>query len=182
MTFARLAGPLALRAYGEAGRLSPLPGAALSERLQGLAPIDGPYDVLQQSLYKVHQRVAADFRVGRALLAGDAAHLNNPIGAFGLNGGIHDAVNLAGKLADVWFRRAGPEVLDRYTRQRRKAQTDYVQAQTIENKRSLEEKDPVIRRRHLDELRRISEDVKLHKQFLYRSSLFDSLRSANAVE
>jgi 3-(3-hydroxy-phenyl)propionate hydroxylase len=73
-------------------------------------------------------------------------------------------------------------VLDRYTRQRRKAQVDYVQAQTIQNKRSLEEKDPVIRRKHLDEWRRISEDVKLHKQFLYRSSLLDSLNSANAVE
>ena len=60
-------------------------------------------------------------------------------------------------------------MFDRYTRQRRKAQVDYVQAQTIQNKRSLEEKDPVIRRKHLDELRRISEDVKLHKQFLYRA-------------
>jgi 3-(3-hydroxy-phenyl)propionate hydroxylase len=78
--------------------------------------------------------------------------------------------------------RAGPEVLDRYTRQRRKAQVDFVQAQTIQNKRSLEERDPVIRRRHLEELRRISENVTLHKQYLYRSSLFDSLRSANAVE
>jgi 3-(3-hydroxy-phenyl)propionate hydroxylase len=73
-------------------------------------------------------------------------------------------------------------VLDRYTRQRRKAQVDYVQAQTIQNKKNLEEKDPVIRRGHLDELRRTSEDVALHKKFLYRSSLFDSLNSANAVE
>jgi 3-(3-hydroxy-phenyl)propionate hydroxylase len=57
-----------------------------------------------------------------------------------------------------------------------------VQAQTIQNKKSLEEKDPVIRRKHLDELRRISEDVKLHKQFLYRAALIDSLNSANAVQ
>ena len=78
--------------------------------------------------------------------------------------------------------RAEPNVLDRYTRQRRKAQVDFVQAQTIQNKKALEEKDPVIRRRHLDELRRISEDVKLHKQFLYRAALFDSLNSATAVE
>ena len=40
----------------------------------------------------------------------------------------------------------------------------------------------MIRRKHLDELRRISEDVKLHKQFLYRAGLFDSLNSAHAVE
>ena len=99
-----------------------------------------------------------------------------------MNGGIHDAMNLADKLADVWFARAEPGVFDRYTRQRRKAQTDFVQTQTIENKRKLEEKDPAIRRQHLDNLRRTSEDPELHKQFLYRSSLFDSLDSANAVE
>ena len=78
------------------------------------------------------------------LLAGDCAHVNNPIGGMGMNGGIHDAVNLADKLADVWFGRADGGVLDRYTRQRRKAQVDYVQAQTIQNKKSLEEKDPMI--------------------------------------
>jgi 3-(3-hydroxy-phenyl)propionate hydroxylase len=72
-------------------------------------------------------------------------------------------------------------VFDRYTRQRRKAQVDYVQAQTIANKKALEEKDPVVRRQHFDELRRISEDPAAHKRFLYRSSLIDSLNSANAV-
>src|SRR4029077_6715999 len=112
--------------------------------------------------------------------AGDAAHVNNPIGGMGMNGGIHDAMNLTANLPDAWFGRAGPEVFARFTRHRPKAQVDYVQAQTIQNKRSLEEKDPVIRRKHLDELRRISEDVKLHKQFLYRAALFDSLNSANA--
>ena len=153
----------------------------VQRRLQGIHPKSGDYDIPYHALYAVHQRVAATFNKGRVLLAGDSAHVNNPIGGMGMNGGIHDAMNLAEKLSDVWFGRAEPDVLDRYTRQRRKAQTDFVQAQTIQNKRSLEEKDPVIRRKHLDELRRISEDVTLHKQFLYRSSLFDSLRSANAV-
>jgi len=72
---------------------------------------------------------------GRVLLAGDCAHVNNPIGGMGMNGGIHDAINLAEKLSDVWFGRAEEKVLDRYTRQRRKAQVDYVQAQTIQTKR-----------------------------------------------
>jgi 3-(3-hydroxy-phenyl)propionate hydroxylase len=154
----------------------------IQRRLQGIHSKPGDYEIPYYALYSVHQRVAATFNKGRVLLAGDAAHVNNPIGGMGMNGGIHDAMNLTAKLADVWFGRAGPEVFDRYTRQRRKAQVDYVQAQTIQNKRSLEEKDPVIRRKHLDELRRISEDVKLHKQFLYRAALFDSLNSANAVE
>jgi 3-(3-hydroxy-phenyl)propionate hydroxylase len=153
----------------------------VQRRLQGIHPKRGDYDIPYHALYAVHQRVAATFNKGRVLLAGDSAHVNNPIGGMGMNGGIHDAMNLADKLADIWFGRAQPSVLDRYTRQRRKAQTDFVQAQTIQNKKSLEEKDPVVRRKHLEELRRISEDVKLHKQFLYRSSLFDSLKSANAV-
>ena len=154
----------------------------IQRRLQGIHPRSGGYEIPYHALYAVHQRVATAFNKGRVLLAGDAAHVNNPIGGMGMNGGIHDAMNLTAKLADVWFGRAGPEVLDRYTRQRRKAQVDYVQAQTIQNKKSLEEKDPVIRRQHLDELRRISEDVKLHKQFLYRAALIDSLNSANAVQ
>jgi 3-(3-hydroxy-phenyl)propionate hydroxylase len=155
---------------------------AIQRRLHGIHDKSGDYEIPYHALYAVHQRVAATFNRGRVLLAGDSAHVNNPIGGMGMNGGIHDAVNLAEKLADIWFGRADPAVLDRYTRQRRKAQVDYVQAQTIQNKKALEEKDPVIRRRHLDELRRISEDVKLHKQFLYRAALFDSLNSANAVE
>jgi 3-(3-hydroxy-phenyl)propionate hydroxylase len=100
----------------------------------------------------------------------------------GMNGGIHDAINLAEKLAEICVGRADMSLLDRYTRQRRKAQVDYVQAQTIQNKKSLEEKDPAIRRQHLDELRRTSEDITLHKKFLYRSSLIDSLNSANAIK
>jgi 3-(3-hydroxy-phenyl)propionate hydroxylase len=154
----------------------------IQRRLQGIHQKSGDYEIPYYALYSVHQRVAATFNKGRVLLAGDCAHVNNPIGGMGMNGGIHDAMNLAEKLSDVWFDRAEESVLDRYTRQRRKAQVDYVQAQTIQNKKSLEEKDQTIRRKHLDELRRVSEDAALHKKFLYRSSLFDSLASANAVE
>ncbi|MEA2948962.1 MAG: 3-(3-hydroxy-phenyl)propionate hydroxylase, partial [Alphaproteobacteria bacterium] len=153
----------------------------IQRRLQGIFPKSGDYEIPYYALYSVHQRVAATFNKGRVLLAGDSAHVNNPIGGMGMNGGLHDVMNLTDKLADVWLGRAEADVLDRYTRQRRTAQIDYVQAQSIQNKKALEEKDPVIRRRHFDELRRISEDVTLHKQFLHRSSLFDSLKSANAV-
>ncbi len=155
--------------------------AGIQRRLQRIHVKSGDYHIPYYALYAVHQRVAATFNKGRVLLAGDCAHVNNPIGGMGMNGGIHDAVNLAEKLADVWFGRAAAGVLDRYTRQRRAAQVDYVQAQTIDNKRKLEEKDPAIRRRHLDDLRRTAEDVARHKKFLYRSSLIDSLNSANAV-
>jgi 2-polyprenyl-6-methoxyphenol hydroxylase-like FAD-dependent oxidoreductase len=53
------------------------------------------------STYRVHHRVAARFRVGRAFLLGDAAHVHSPVGGQGMNTGIGDAVNLAWKLAAV---------------------------------------------------------------------------------
>jgi 3-(3-hydroxy-phenyl)propionate hydroxylase len=153
----------------------------IQRRLQRIHQKSGDYEIPYYALYAVHQRVAETFNKGRVLLAGDCAHVNNPIGGMGMNGGIHDAVNLAEKLADVWFDRADASLFDRYTRQRRTAQINHVQAQTIENKRKLEERDPAVRRKHLEELRRTSEDIALHKKFLYRSSLIDSLNSANAV-
>jgi len=53
------------------------------------------------STYRVHHRVATRFRVGRAFLLGDAAHVHSPVGGQGMNTGIGDAVNLAWKLAAV---------------------------------------------------------------------------------
>jgi len=85
----------------------------VQRRLQRIHPKSGDYDIPYHALYAVHQRVAETFNKGRVLLAGDSAHVNNPIGGMGMNGGIHDAMNLTAKLADVWFGRAGPEVFDR---------------------------------------------------------------------
>ncbi len=150
-------------------------------RLQKFLPKSGDYDIAYHALYAVHQRVAATFNQGRILLAGDAAHVNNPIGGMGMNGGIHDAVNLAEKLEAIRDGEADPSVLDRYSRQRRKAQIDFVQAQSVRNKSQLSEKDPVVRQQHLDNLRRTAENLELHKKFLFRSSLIDSLREADAV-
>ena len=99
-----------------------------------------------------------------------------------MNGGIHDAMNLADKLADVWFGRAEPGHADRYTRQRRKAQVDYVQAQTIQNKKSLEEKDPVTRRKHLRRTAAHLRGREAAQAVSLSFRLFDSLNSANAVE
>src|SRR5262249_60085556 len=68
-------------------------------RLQKFFPKSSRYDVEYVNVYGVSQRVAETFRRGRILLAGDAAHVNNPIGGMGMNGGIHDAINLAAKLS-----------------------------------------------------------------------------------
>ncbi len=149
--------------------------------LKRFFPKDGSYEIVHRNLYKIHQRVAVGFREGRALLAGDSAHLNNSIGGMGLNGGIHDAVNLAEKLARVWKGEAGDELLDLYDRQRRITNKEFIQAQTIQNKKTLEERDLTARRKSMDELRRISEDPERAHQFMLRTSLIASVRSAAEI-
>jgi 3-(3-hydroxy-phenyl)propionate hydroxylase len=153
----------------------------LQGRLQRFLPTSKPFDIVASNVYVVHQRVAQKFRSGRAILAGDSAHVNSPIGAMGMNSGIHDAFNLAEKLTKILRREAGEEVLDRYERQRRHVALQHTQAQTIRNKRLLAEKDPAIRERNHAELRRIAEDPKLARAFLLRSSLIESLREAERI-
>jgi 3-(3-hydroxy-phenyl)propionate hydroxylase len=154
---------------------------ALQARLQNFLPTGKPFDVVASNLYVVHQRVAEKFRAGRAVLAGDAAHVNSPIGAMGMNSGIHDAINLADKLIAMARGEADDAVLDRYERQRRHVAVAHTQAQTIRNKRLLAEKDPAVRQRNHDELRRTADDPKLARQYLLRTALFESLREADAI-
>jgi 3-(3-hydroxy-phenyl)propionate hydroxylase len=154
---------------------------AMQARLQGFLPTGKPFDIVGSNLYVVHQRVAQKFRVGRAVLAGDSAHVNSPIGAMGMNSGIHDAINLADKLIAIARNEADDAVLDRYERQRRHVAVAHTQAQTIRNKRLLAEQDPAVRRRNHDELRRTAENPELARNFLLRTALFESLREAEAI-
>ncbi len=154
---------------------------ALQSRLQGFLPTGKPFDIVGCNLYVVHQRVAQKFRVGRAILAGDSAHVNSPIGAMGMNSGVHDAFNLADKLIAISRGEADDMVLDRYERQRRHVAIAHTQAQTIRNKRLLAERDPAVRQKNHDELRRTAEDPKLARNFLLRTALFESLREADAI-
>ena len=65
--------------------------ASVQRRLGGIVALPDGYEVAHRTIYRVHQRVAESFRAGRVVLAGDAAHINNPLGGMGMNGGIHDA-------------------------------------------------------------------------------------------
>jgi 3-(3-hydroxy-phenyl)propionate hydroxylase len=153
----------------------------IEARLQKFFPKSGRYHVEYVNVYPVSQRVAATFRKGRVLLAGDSAHVNNPIGGMGMNGGIHDGINLAGKLARVIKGEAGEELLDLYSRQRRHAAVEYVQAQTIANKKLMEERDPAARAAKFIELRRIADDPVASKAYMRRAALLDSLHTAASV-
>jgi 3-(3-hydroxy-phenyl)propionate hydroxylase len=155
---------------------------ALQARLQRFLPTGRDFDIVGSNLYTVHQRVAQKFRRGRAILAGDSAHVNSPIGAMGMNSGIHDAFNLADKLVAIQRGEADEAVLDRYERQRRHVAVQHTQAQTMRNKRLLAEKDPAVRQKTHDDLRRTAEDPKLARAFLLRSSLIESLREAEKIQ
>ncbi|MET0681321.1 MAG: FAD-dependent monooxygenase [Burkholderiales bacterium] len=158
-----------------------LSAAEVERRMQYFVPRAERYAIRYKSIYKVHQRVAREFRRGRVLLAGDAAHLNNPLGAFGLNGGIHDAINLAEKLAAVCRGAADESLRDRYVRQRRTVNVEHVQEGSIRNLRTLAERDPAARKARFEELRRASADPELARAFLLQSSMIASIRRAAAI-
>ncbi|MEO7402194.1 MAG: FAD-dependent monooxygenase [Burkholderiales bacterium] len=152
------------------------------ERLKSFRPQAEDYVLKYRSIYKVHQRVAPDFRRGRVVLAGDAAHLNNPLGAFGLNGGIHDAVNLGEKLAAVLRGESEDTLLDRYTRQRRTANIEQVQSVSIQNKKRLEARDPAARQQNIDDLRATAADPVARRSFLLTNTMITSVRRAALIE
>jgi 3-(3-hydroxy-phenyl)propionate hydroxylase len=113
-------------------------------------------------------------------IAGDAAHVNNPLGGMGLNGGIHDAFNLAGKLIEV-VRGAPLSTLQRYSRQRRKVALDVVQQTALRNRSILNTREPKARRAYHDELRGIVENPDKHRSYVMRTSMIQSLRDAEQV-
>jgi len=154
---------------------------AVQARLQNFFPSSEPYEIVHRNLYVTHQRVASAFRLGRVVLAGDAAHVNNPIGGMGLNGGIQDAANLSEKLAAILLDDAPERQLDLYDRQRRVVAVEFVQQQSIENKKRLEAHDPEVRARNLAELRDIAADPERARQFLLRTSMISSQRRAAAM-
>jgi 3-(3-hydroxy-phenyl)propionate hydroxylase len=155
--------------------------AEMERRLQALCPKPGAYDIVHATAYRVHQRVAASYVAGRVFLAGDSAHLNNPLGGMGMNGGIHDAVNLCDKLVDVWHGKAPLEITERYNRQRRKVAIETVQEQSLRNRKMMAENDPAARAAYHDELRQIAADPAKHKNYLMRSSMIQSLRDLEDV-
>jgi 3-(3-hydroxy-phenyl)propionate hydroxylase len=145
--------------------------------MAGVIPGISRYEVAHVTLYKVHQRVAKAFRHGRAFLAGDAAHINNPLGGMGMNGGIHDAINLTSRLVDVWNGSEAESELERYDRQRRLVTLEYIEKQSIQNKRNLESDGSEFAR----SLAEIAADAGRSYDYLLRVSMIASLRRAQEL-
>jgi 3-(3-hydroxy-phenyl)propionate hydroxylase len=156
--------------------------AAIERKLQEIHPRTERYEVQDLRPYRIHQRIVPSYRVGRLLLAGDAAHLNSPSGGMGMNGGIHDAFELAATLGAVWRGEAEATLLDRYTRRRRPVAQREIIAQADRNRARMRERDPARRRALLEDLQRTAADPVKARAHLLRSSMIAGLREAATVD
>jgi 3-(3-hydroxy-phenyl)propionate hydroxylase len=135
-----------------------------------------------RTIYRVHQRVAARFDHGRVFLAGDAAHLNNPLGGFGMNSGIHDVWNLHEKILQALRSGHDPELFRLYDRQRRTVTEEFVQRQTIQNKQLLDCTAEGGVDMRFAQMEQISADAGKRHDFLLRQSMIESVRRAQAID
>jgi 3-(3-hydroxy-phenyl)propionate hydroxylase len=135
-----------------------------------------------RTIYRVHQRVARTYRGGRVLLAGDAAHLNNPLGGFGMNSGVHDVWNLTEKLIAIFAEGGDADrLLDLYDRQRRTVMHEFVQAQTIRNKKMLETSSADAQMANQREMAAILGDDARRRDYLMTQAMLKSVERAAAI-
>ena len=135
-----------------------------------------------RTIYRVHQRVAKKFNFGRVCLVGDAAHLNNPLGGFGMNSGIHDAWNLCDKIDYNLKHGHNENSLELFDRQRRAVTHSFIQAQTMQNKKLLEHGDAANHAQRYAEMHAISNDPQKRIEFLRRQAMYTSLAEADAIK
>lgn len=156
----------------------------IQDRLHRLVEHDEGFDIVHRTLYHVHQRVAETYRVrDRVLIAGDAAHVNNPLGGMGMNGGVHDAINLSEKLIEIILGRGDrDELLDLYNRQRRGICTKFIQKHTKKNKELMESTDTDVQRRRQENFMKKSADPSLAKAFVMETSMINCLRESYEIQ
>ena len=136
---------------------------------------DDQIETNHRTIYRVHQRVVDTMRSGRVILAGDSAHLNNPLGGFGMNGGIHDAWNLAKQLDEIINHNKDQELLDLYDRQRRTVMNDFIQKQTVRNKKMIEETGDDKYSSEWNRMRNIHQNDTERRQYMFRQTMAQSL-------
>ena len=134
-----------------------------------------------RTLYKVHQRVAKSFVEGRVILIGDAAHLNNPLGGFGMNSGVHDAFDLFGEIEPVLKTGQGHERIARFERRRRTVTHDFTQAQTIANMQYMKVGNGSAHARRRADMQALHDDDDKRRAYLKRQAMFESLEQAAGI-
>ena len=135
-----------------------------------------------RTIYRVHQRVAQRFNHHRVFLAGDSAHLNNPLGGFGMNSGIHDAWNVQQKIVHCLAHGHDEKLFDKFDRQRRTVTHNFIQAQTKHNKELLEHGAAEGHAKRFERMRATQADDNLRREFLLRQSMVQSLADAAAIQ
>lgn len=149
----------------------------LQAQLQGIARYAPGYPIVDHQIYRVHQRVASTFRLGRAVLVGDAAHINSPIGGVGLNSGIHDALDVTARLARILSGNEPADAeLDEFAGIRRQVAVEYVQADTQRNTDRLREADEARRLANRAQLRDVAADPERARAWVRRVSLLESVQ------
>ena len=136
---------------------------------------DDRIETIHRTIYRVHQRVVDTMRSGRVILAGDSAHLNNPLGGFGMNGGLHDAWNLAEQLDEIINHNKNEELLDLYDRQRRTVMNEFIQKQTIRNKKMIEETGDDKYSSEWNRMRNIHQNDTERREYMFRQTMAQSL-------
>jgi 3-(3-hydroxy-phenyl)propionate hydroxylase len=155
----------------------------IQERLQHLHKKDGDYDIGHRTLYNVHQRVSETYFNDRIVLAGDSCHINNPLGGMGMNGGLHDAHNLAVKLVEII--KGGADYIEKfkhYDRQRRELAVKFVQDHTITNKKLMESTETDVQIARQKMLMETAADPEKAKAFVMERAMIDCVRDSLAVE
>lgn len=165
---------------GEESIEDALEPASIERKLQEIVKVEGGHKVDQIRPYRIHMRIVDDYRSGRVLLAGDAAHLNSPSGGMGMNGGIHDAFELVNTLEEI-LNGAALDRLDRYTRRRRPIAEQEILTQADRNRARMQERDPAKRLESLQALQRTVADPDAAREHLLRSSMIAGLRKAAEI-
>ncbi len=155
----------------------------IQSRLHRLAKNDVDFDIVHRTLYRVHQRVAETYQVrDRVLIAGDAAHVNNPLGGMGMNGGVQDAINLGEKLVSI-IQHGGDrqDLLALYNRQRRGICTQFIQEHTKKNKALMEAIDEQTQIKRQAEFMKSCSDPVLAKAFVMETSMINCVRESYRI-
>jgi 3-(3-hydroxy-phenyl)propionate hydroxylase len=139
-------------------------------------------ETVHRTLYRVHQRVAKSFLNERVMLVGDACHLNNPLGGFGMNSGVHDAFNLFEKLLPVLKGTKGLDNLVLYDKQRREVTHSFTQMQTKENMAFIKGGQGDAHEMRRQKMLAVKENDETRRAYLLRQAMFDSLAQAAAIQ
>lgn len=146
--------------------------AAIRKRIMHFTSSDINYNIHNTAIYNVHQRVASTLNVGRVVLLGDAAHINNPMGGMGMNSGIHDAYSLTQYIKRI-YQGESLHILDEYSDLRRDYAMNHIQQSSDKNYRDMSATDEEYREQRNDAFREIANDPQKVRQYLLKRSMLD---------